>query len=74
MVDINEIFDGLDENFICVTDFGIISNGVRIDYIYKTDEGDIQIWAGNPEDKYSEELVLDREERRRILEEILEEV
>ena len=72
MNDILDLFNEFDTNTICVSDFGIITNGIRVDHIRKTKNGKIQIWAGHPDEKYAEELVLNRAERKRILEEIVE--
>ena len=71
--DLDELFDEYDTNTLSVSDFNIVINGIRVDYIHKKDNGDIGIWAGNPDtDKYAEELLLSREEKREILELIWE--
>jgi hypothetical protein len=73
MNDIYDIFDEYDTGIVVVSDFDIITNGVRVDCItYHVNRDQIGIWAGNPvEDKYAEELILPREERERIFKEIL---
>ena len=69
---IENLFYEYSTYIIIVSDLGIITNGVAVDAITNDSEG-IKIWAGNPiSDKYSEELVLSKEERKRIFEEILE--
>lgn len=73
MFEIYDLFTEFDTDTICVTDFSIITIGVRVDNIHKTENGEVQIWAGNPDtDEYAEELVLDKAEKRRVFEEILE--
>lgn len=74
MFDIYDLFDEFDTGVVVVSDFGIITNGVRVDCItYHVNYDQIGIWAGNPvEDKYAEELILSKAERKRIFEEILE--
>lgn len=75
MNDIYELFDEFDTDIIVVSAFGIITNGVRVDCIVRNQQtnNSIEIWAGNPyEDKYAEELVLSKAERKRVLEEINE--
>lgn len=73
MFEIYDLFTEFDTDTICVSDFSIITIGVRVDNIHKTENGEVQIWAGNPDtDEYAEELVLDKAEKRRVFEEILE--
>ena len=74
MFDIYDLFDEFDTGVVVVSDFDIITNGVRVDCItYHVNYDQIGIWAGNPvEDKYAEELILPKAERKRIFEEILE--
>lgn len=73
--EIRELFDEYETNAVRVSDFGIIVNGARVDYIHLTDKGDIQVWCGNPNTgKHACELVLDKSERRRVFEEILENI
>ena len=74
MFDISELFDEFDTNIVIVSDFRIIVNGTLVDCVIKNEAtNEIEIWAGNPqEDKYAEELILSKEERKRIFEEILE--
>ncbi len=71
--DIYELFQEFNTTTITVSDFGIVADGSLVDYIRLTDDGTIQIWAGNPNtDKYAEELKLSNSERRKVFEEILE--
>ena len=71
MFDIFELFDEYETNFIRVSDFRIVADGTLVDYIVKKGN-DIEIWAGNIEDDYADELILSKAERKRIFEEILE--
>lgn len=71
MFDIFELFEEFDTDVIRVSDFGIIVDGTLVDYIVKKGN-DIEIWAGNIEDDYADELILSKAERKRIFEEILE--
>ena len=73
--EIYELFEEFDTNTITVSDFRIIANGCLVSNIHLTDNGEIQIWAGNPDtDKCAEELMLSSAERRRVLEEVLENI
>ena len=73
MFDINELFDDFDSNTIRVSDFGIIANSAELTHIHRTDDGNVQLWAGNPDtDKFAEELFVSKERKREILEEILD--
>jgi len=74
MFEISELFDEFDTNIVIVSDFRIIANGMLVDCVIKNESnGEIEIWAGNPqEDDNAEQIILDREERKRVFEEILE--
>ncbi len=74
MFEISELFDEFGTNIVIVSDFRIIANGMLVDCVVKNETtNEIEIWAGNPqEDKYAEELILSKAERKRIFEEILE--
>lgn len=71
MFSIYDLFDEYETNVIRVSDFGIVTNGTLVDYIVKKGN-DVEIWAGNIEDDYAEQLILSKEERKRIFEEIIE--
>ena len=73
MFDINELFNEFNTNTIIVSDFGIIVNGAELTHVHRTDDGNVQLWAGNPDtDKFAEELIVSKERKREILEEILD--
>lgn len=66
---IYELFDEFDTDTLSVSDFDIQFQGIRVDNIHRDENGNISIWAGNPDtDKYSEELLPCKEEKRQILE------
>lgn len=70
--EIRELFDEFETNVLPVSQFEIIVSGTRVDYIHLTDDGDIQVWCGNPDtDKHACELVLDKSEKQRVLGEVL---
>ena len=73
MAKIHEIFDEYDTGIVCVSDFDIKVNGTRVDYItHHVDPDKIGIWAGDPVyDKHAEELIVSKEERNRIFNEIM---
>lgn len=67
------LFDEYDTDTISVSDFQIVFQGVRVDYIRREDNGNISIWAGNPDtDEYAEELLPNKIEKKNILELIWE--
>lgn len=67
MNEINELFKEYDDNLLCVSDFNITIKGTQVDYLFKTDSGSVQIWAGNPlTDKHAEELVLTPLEKKYV--------
>ena len=71
--DLDELFDEYDTNTLLVSDFNIVIKGTRVDCIHKEDNGDISIWAGNLDtDKYAEELLLNKIEKRKVFELIWE--
>ena len=71
--EIVELFNEYDTDTIQVSDFRIVFQGTLVDYIHKDENGKISIWAGNPDtDKYAEELLPSKEEKRQILELIWE--
>ena len=71
--DLDELFDEYDTNTISVSDFQIVFQGIRVDNIHREDNGNISIWAGNPDtDEYAEELLPNKTEKRKILELIWE--
>ena len=75
MVEILELFDYFDSDVICVKDFGIIRAESLITHIVLNDKGEVTLWSGNPqEDKYADEIILSKEERRLVFEEILESI
>lgn len=73
MFDINELFNEFGSNTIKVSVFGIIANGAELTHIHRTDDGNVELWAGCPDtDKFAEELFVSKERKREILEEILD--
>lgn len=73
--EIYELFEEFGTNTITVSDFRIIADGCLVNNIHLADNGDVQIWSGNPDtDKYAEELMLSNAERRRVFEEVLENI
>lgn len=74
MFDIYDLFDEFDADSICVSDFGILFRGARVDNIVRTNDGEIKIYGGDPthEDGFFEEFLPNKEEKKLILEEILE--
>lgn len=73
IVNLYDLFDEYNTNTISVSDFQIIFQGIQVDYIHREDNGNISIWAGNPDtDKYAEELLPNKIEKRKIFELILE--
>lgn len=73
MVEIFELFDLFDSNIICVKDFNIVREQLLITHIALNDKGEVTLWSGNPEvDKRAVEIILSKEERRLVFEEILE--
>ena len=72
MHEIYELFDEYDDNLLCVSDFNITIKGTQIDYIFNTEYGSVQIWAGNPlTDDNAEELVLTPSEREYVFDQII---
>lgn len=73
MVEILELFDYYDSDVICVEDFNIVREQSLITHIALNDKGEVTLWSGNPEeDKHAVEIILSKEERRLVFEEILE--
>lgn len=73
MVEISELFDEFDSDVVCVKDFGIVRNQALITHLALNDNGEVTLWSGHPEDdKHAVEIILPKEERRLVFEEILE--
>ena len=70
--DIYELFDEYGTNIICIKDFNIHAQGVLITHITLSEDDEIQFWSGDPESKFTDEIIITGSERRRVLEEILE--
>ena len=71
--EIDELFEEYDTDTISVSDFQIVCQGTLVDNIHRDENGKISIWAGNPDtDKYAEELLPNKKEKRQILEMIWE--
>ena len=71
--EIDELFNEYDTDTIQVSDFRIVFQGTLVDNIHRDENGKISLWAGNPDiDKYAEELLPSKEEKRQILELIWE--
>lgn len=70
---IYDLFEEYEDNCIVVSDFDIRHNGARVDCLVVNEDGNIEVWCGNPfEDENCEELVLTDEEREKIYCEVLE--
>ena len=73
MSDILEWFQEFETDVLPVEQFGIIAQGCLVTHLHLNETGEVEIWAGNPdEDKYAEELLLSKAEARRVLEEACE--
>lgn len=69
---IYELFENLNTCMICVKNYNIIVDGTLVTHIYLR-KNKISIWAGDPtKDKYAEELIPSKGDKKRIFEEILE--
>ncbi len=73
MTEIYELFEEFETDVLPIVDFGIITNGVLVTHLHLNENDEVEIWAGNfDEDGYAEQLILPKEERRRIFEEVCE--
>lgn len=63
-----EVIDLLNEfeGTIQVSDLDIVIKGTRVDYLHLDNAGDIEFWAGNPDDDYAEELLLNDEQENDV--------
>ena len=64
-----EVIDLLNEfeGTIQVSDLDIVIKGTRVDYLHLDNTGDIEFWAGNPDDDdYAEELLLNDEQENDV--------
>lgn len=72
MNELLELFKELDTDTLSVADCGIVCNGSLVTHIHKDTNGDLQIWAGDPnEDKHSEQLFVSPTEQETIYSEIV---
>ena len=65
-----DLFEDFTTDNLFVADFGITVQGALVTNIINNN-GKVEVWAGNPvEDKYAEQLVLDKSELDAILDEV----
>ena len=68
---IYNLFEEYETDTLSVSQFGIVVRGTCVDYLHLNKQGEIEIWAGNPDnDKYAEELLLTKSERDYIFDEV----
>lgn len=69
------LFEAYDSQKICITDLDIIHQGARIDYAIEDNDGNLHLWAGDPdEDKHAEEILMDKDTLKIVCEQIAEEM
>lgn len=70
-----QLFEDFDTQKICITGLGIIHQGARLDYAVEDNEGNLHLWAGDPdEDKHAEEILMDKDTLKIVCEQIAEEM
>lgn len=71
--EIQNLFNDFETDTLCVADLGIVCHGTLVTHIHRDEKGDVQIWAGDMDnDKYAEELILNRDEWKLVMSEVLD--
>lgn len=71
-IDFDELFDEYETDTIAVGDFNVLFQGALVQCIHRDCDGNVSIWSGDPDDKFSEELLPSKAEKKEILETIWE--
>lgn len=65
MKDFLDLFDLFDTDTLSVADFEIKVGGAIVTHLRKNGEN-VEVWSGDPDDKHSEELIVDEDDRERF--------
>lgn len=55
------LFDEYESDVISVKDFDLKWQGALITHIAKNDNNQVTFWSGDPEDKFSQEILIDKD-------------
>lgn len=69
--ELKEFFNEMGDH-VEISYFNIIHQGVRIDFVCRDENDEVHFYAGDPNSKYFDELIIDNPTARLYLEEILE--
>lgn len=65
-----DLFNDYESDIICVQDLCLHWNGALITHIAEDDDNQVTFWSGNPEDKFSHQLVIPENDGKEYLEDI----
>ena len=64
------LFNDFETNVICVEDCELHYQGAKITHVVRNDNNKIAFWSGDPDDKFSEEIVVDKHTANQFVKEI----
>lgn len=65
-----DLFDEFCSAILCIEGLGLKYKGAAITHIAKNDNDQVTFWSGNPDDNFSEQILLDAQTEREYLNEI----
>lgn len=65
-----DLFDEFCSDDLCIEDLGLKYKGAAITHIAKNDNDQVTFWSGDPDDNFSEQILLDAQTEREYLNEI----
>lgn len=65
-----DLFNDYESDIICVQDLDLHWNGALITHIAEDDDNQVTFWSGDPEDKFSHQLVIPENDGKEYLEDI----
>ena len=67
---ITDLFDEFCSDVLCIEGLGLKYKGAAITHITKNDDDQVTFWSGDPDDNFSEQILLDTKTEREYLNEI----
>lgn len=65
-----DLFDEFCSATLCIEGLGLKYKGAAITHIAKNDNDQVTFWSGDPDDNFSEQILLDAQTEREYLNEI----
>lgn len=65
-----DLFDEFCSDVLCIEGLGLKYKGASITHIAKNDNDQVTFWSGDPDDSFSEQILLDTQTEREYLNKI----